>query len=119
MAVETLARIRLDPPESSPLRIAFLSLWFVDMVAAMSFFVVPYAYELNPVTVLFYEIAGLPGVALAAILYALIIVFIGHVLSHPRDVQFTAVMVTLYTLFVVNNVLLLLFGEPLMTLIGL
>ncbi|ELY92362.1 hypothetical protein C483_07903 [Natrialba hulunbeirensis JCM 10989] len=118
MGVETVRRLNLDPPESPPLRVAFLSLWFIDMVAATLFFVVPYANELNPVTVLFFEYLGFAGVPLAASLYAVIIMGIGHVLSHPRDIQFIGAMVALYTLFVVNNVLLLLSGEPLVAILG-
>ncbi|ELY34570.1 hypothetical protein C500_00042 [Natrialba magadii ATCC 43099] len=89
------------------------------MVAATLFFVVPYANELNPVTVLFFEFLGLPGVPLAAGLYALLIMGIGHVLSHPRDIQFIGAIVAFYTLFVINNVLLLLSGDPLVSIVGL
>ncbi|ELZ00186.1 hypothetical protein C482_08938 [Natrialba chahannaoensis JCM 10990] len=116
--MDTVTRLNLDPPESPSLRVAFLSLWFVDMVAATLFFVVPYANELNPITVLFFDYLGFSGVPLAATLYALIIMGIGHILSHPRDIQFIGLIVALYALLVVNNVLLLLSGEPLVAVIG-
>ncbi|ELY96075.1 hypothetical protein [Natrialba taiwanensis] len=120
MAVDTVPQqiVELDPPDSPPLRITVLFLWFTDMVAATLFFVVPYATELNPITVLFFNIFGLAGVPLAAALYALLIVFIGHILSDPYDIQFTLAVASLYTLLVINNILLLLLGEPLLALIA-
>ncbi len=103
------SRFELDPPGSVPLRASFVALWSIDLVAATLFFVVPYADELNPVTVMFYELFGLPGVALAAVGYAGIVVTIGHYLSEPLDRQFVAAVVALYVVFVINNVILLVF----------
>lgn len=101
----------LDPPGSLGLRLAFLTLWGIDMVAATLFFLVPYATELNPITVLFYGLFGLPGVALAAMCYAVIVIGLGHVLSDPIDRRFIGVMIAVYLTLVVNNVFLLLFRE--------
>lgn len=108
-----------DPPRSVPLRIAFLALWFVDMVAATLFFVLPNATELNPVTVFFYGLFDLPGVVLAATLYAAAVIAIGHVLSDPLDNRFLAAVVAVYLALVTNNVALLAIGEaPLGTLVS-
>ncbi len=103
------SRFELDPPGSISLRAAFVALWSIDLVAATLFFVVPYADELNPVTVLFYDLFGLPGVALAAVGYAGIVVTVGNYLSEPIDRWFVAGVVALYVVFVVNNVILLVF----------
>ncbi|WP_247003591.1 hypothetical protein [Halosolutus gelatinilyticus] len=111
--------IRLDPPGSASLRATFLALWFVDAIAATLFFVVPYASELNPVTVLFYQAFGLPGVPLAAACYAAIVIAIGNLLSNPLDVRFVAAMIGIYALLVTNNVLLLLFRNSVPQLFGL
>ncbi|WP_436346205.1 hypothetical protein [Natronorubrum sp. FCH18a] len=118
MAAETFHKRSLDPPNSVSLRAAFLVLWTIDAVAATLFFLVPYATELNPVTVFFYQLIGLPGVLLAALCYAGLVVAIGHVLSDPMDIRFVGIVVALYLLFVTNNILLLLFREPLPELIG-
>ncbi|MDQ2050367.1 hypothetical protein RBH26_07695 [Natronolimnohabitans sp. A-GB9] len=119
MAVRTSLGRKLDPPDAIGLRVAFFVFWAIDAIAATLFFLVPYATELNPVTVLFYQVLGLPGVVLAAVCYAGIIVVIGHVLSDPMDVRFAALMVLLYAVFALNNVLLLVFREPLLGLLGL
>ncbi|WP_137291224.1 hypothetical protein [Natronorubrum halophilum] len=119
MTVEASPLRKLDPPESAGLRLTFLVLWGIDAVAATLFFLVPYATELNPVTVFFYELIGLPGVALAAICYAAIVVVIGHVLSDPMDVRFVSIVVILYVGFVANNLLLLLYRQPLPELLGI
>lgn len=100
-----------DPPGSLSLRVAFLALWFVDMVAAGLFFVLPEPTELNPVTVFFFELFGLAGVVLAASCYAAAVIVIGHVLSDPVDSRFLAAVVALYLALVVNNVALLAFGR--------
>ena len=100
-----------DPPRSLSLRVAFLALWFVDMVAAGLFFVLPEPTELNPVTVFFFELFGLAGVVLAASCYAVAVIVIGHVLSEPVDNRFLAAVVALYLALVVNNVALLAFGR--------
>ncbi|WP_265109517.1 hypothetical protein [Halosolutus halophilus] len=109
----------LDPPGTVGLRLAFVTLWGIDMVAATMFFLVPYATELNPVTVFFYGIFGLPGVALAALCYAAIVVAIGHVLSDPIDGRFVATVVVVYLALVANNLLLLLFRNPVPELLGI
>ena len=119
MAVETLRKGSLDPPNSVGLRAAFLVLWAIDAIAATLFFLVPYATELNPITVLFYQLFGLTGVPVAALCYAAAVVMIGHVLSDPMDVRFIGVVVVLYTLFAVNNILLLLFREPVVEMLFL
>lgn len=101
------------------MRLAFFVLWGIDATAATLFFLVPYASELNPVTVFFYHLVGLPGVVIAAACYAAIVMLIGHFLSDPMDVRFVAIVVGLYVLFAANNVLLLAFREPLPELLGL
>lgn len=113
MNVQSPVRVPVtpDPPRSISLRIAFLALWFVDMIAATLFFVLPNATELNPVTVYFYELFELPGVVLAAGLYAAAVIAIGHVLSDPTDNRFLAVVVAVYVAIVGNNVVLLAFGR--------
>ncbi|RKD97148.1 hypothetical protein [Halopiger aswanensis] len=103
--------LEFDPPGSRRLRLAFATLWVVDLIAAASFFVVPYASELNPVTVFFYDLFGLAGVALAAICYAAVVVVVGNVLSAPIDGRFVAGAVVLYAAFAFNNVVLLLFRQ--------
>ncbi|ELY46319.1 hypothetical protein [Natronorubrum sulfidifaciens] len=111
MAVATSLSRKLDPPASVGLRRAFFVLWSIDTVAATLFFLVPYATELNPVTVFFYGLFGLPGVVLAAVCYAGLVIGIGHVLSDPLDVRFVVVVVLLYVVLVTNNVVLLLARE--------
>ncbi|ELY50779.1 MULTISPECIES: hypothetical protein [Natronorubrum] len=119
MAVATPLTRRLDPPASIELRVAFFILWSIDTVAATLFFLVPYATELNPVTVFFYGLFGLPGVVLAAVCYAGVVVVIGHVLSEPLDVRFVVSVVLLYVVFAANNIVLLLAREPPHELLGL
>lgn len=113
MDVQTPARVPadLDPPHSFHLRAAFVVLWFVDTVAASLFFVLPEPNELNPVTVVFHDLLGLPGVALAASIYATIVLVVGHLLSDPADDRFLSVVVAMYAAFATNNVALLAFGE--------
>lgn len=106
--------IGLGRPGPISLRAAFFGVWFVDLVATIGFFVVPYATELNPVTVFLYGVFGLPGVVLAAVSYAGLVVAIGYVLPRPLDVSFVASAVVLYTAFATSNVALLLFREPLL-----
>lgn len=118
MSVASSIGNRIDPPESVGLRAAFFVFWGIDAVAATLFFLVPYASELNPVTVFFYQVFGLPGVVLAAACYAAVVMLIGNFLSDPMDVRFVGLVVILYALFVTNNVLLLLLGEPLPDLLG-
>lgn len=119
MSTESLSSIELDPPDSIGLQFAFLALWLVDTVAATLFFVLPYATELNPVTVFFYELFGLPGVAVAAVCYAAVVMAVGHFLSHPHDVAFVALIVVAYAAFAMNNVPLILFEETLPELLHL
>ena len=120
MAAPTSLERKLDPPESVGLRVAFLVLWTIDVVAATLFFLVPYATELNPVTVFFYGVFGLPGVVLAGLCYAALVVVIARVLSDPMDVRFVALVVVLYVTFAANNIVLLLFEDPLLqNLLGL
>lgn len=102
----------LDPPGTRPLRTAFLVLWLTDLVVASLFFRLPYAQELNPITVRSYEVLGLPGVTLAAAGYAVVVLAVGHVLSDPWDVRFLGGVNVLYAIFAINNVPLVLFGEP-------
>lgn len=109
MVVDSVSQPRFDPPGTVRLRIAFFALWTVDMAAAALFFVVPYATELNPITVFFYGLFGLPGVVLAASCYAALVVAVGHVLSDPLDERFVALVVSLYAVLAINNVPLLLF----------
>lgn len=119
MTAERSFERKLDPPGSVGLRLTFLLLWGIDVVAATLFFLVPYASELNPVTVFFYGVFGLPGVALAALCYAAIVVAIGHLLSDPIDERFVAAMVVVYLALAANNILLLLFQNPLPELLGI
>lgn len=86
------------------------------MVTAVLLILVPYASELNPVTVLFYVEFGIPGVVFVACLYAAVVVVVGNFLPHPSDVAFVAVLVVVYFLFVFNNLLVLLFDEAVWTL---
>ncbi|WP_049927565.1 hypothetical protein [Halopiger goleimassiliensis] len=111
-------RLQVDPPGSPRLRRSFLVLWLVDMIAACLFFLVPYATELNPVTVFTYDLFGLPGVALAALCYAVIVIAVGNVLPDPADTGFVTVVVLVYTFLVVNNVFLLLSETSLVETIG-
>lgn len=107
--------IELDRPGTARLRAAFFSVWFVDLVATVLFFTVPYAYELNPVTVFLHDLLGLPGVVLAGLIYAGFVIGIGYVLSRPFDVAFVATIVGCYALFASNNIVLLVSREPLLT----
>ncbi len=114
MSVETVSSLRSNRPGGPRLRLAFFITWFADLVASVHLFLVPYAHELNPITVMFYEFVGLPGVVLAAVSYAVVILAIGYVLSSPFDVGFVAVIVSAYAFFASNNIVLLLFREPLL-----
>ncbi|OAQ53443.1 hypothetical protein HTG_08155 [Natrinema mahii] len=107
--------IGLDRPGTTSLRAAFFAVWFVDLVATVGFFTVPYAYELNPVTVFLHDLFGLAGVVLAAAIYAAAVLVIGYVLSRPFDVAFVVAVVGCYALFASNNVVLLVSREPLLT----
>lgn len=102
-------------PGTAGLRAAFFGVWFVDLVATIMFFTVPYAYEMNPVTVLLHDVFGLVGVVIAAAIYAGCVMVIGRYLSRPFDVAFVASVVVLYALFASNNVVLLVSREPLLT----
>lgn len=104
--------VDLDPPGTRALRVAFLVLWLTDLVLASLFFRLPYARELNPITVGSYALLGLPGVALAAAGYAAVVVAVGQVLPDPWDVRFLGGVSVLYAIFAINNVPLVLFGEP-------
>ncbi|MFC6717527.1 hypothetical protein ACFQGT_04420 [Natrialbaceae archaeon GCM10025810] len=106
-----------DPPGSAGARLTFLGAWFVDLLATLCFFLVPYASELNPVTVYLHDVFGLPGVVLAAFCYAAIVIVIGHVLSNPADAAFVVVVAILYVLFAGNNIVLLVFGEAVFEMI--
>ncbi|WP_247728924.1 hypothetical protein [Halovivax limisalsi] len=113
MPATRLSRFRLDPPDSRHLRRTYHLLWLIDMVTAVLLITVPYASELNPVTIYFYGLLGYPGVALAAITYAAAVVVVGHYLSHPVDLVFLVAVVGFYLLFVFNNVVVLAFDETL------
>ncbi|WP_323368203.1 hypothetical protein [Natrarchaeobaculum aegyptiacum] len=91
-------------------------LWAIDVVTAVLLILVPYASELNPVTVFFYVEFGIPGVVFVGCVYAAIVVVIGNVLPHPSDLAFVAVIVALYLFFVFNNLLVLLFDQSIWTL---
>ncbi|WP_049907434.1 hypothetical protein [Halovivax asiaticus] len=111
MIVSRLARHYLDPPNSRWLRRSFHLLWLVDMMTAVLLIFAPYAKELNPVTVFFYDVFGFAGVALAAATYAGIVVAVGHYLSHPIDLAFLVTVVSMYLFFVFNNVIVLAFDR--------
>lgn len=100
-------------PGTSRLRAAFGLAWLADLIATVFLFVVPYAHELNPVTVLLYEALGLAGVVLAAAAYAAVVVAVGGLLRTPHDGLFVAGAASLYALFATNNVVLLAVREPL------
>jgi multidrug efflux pump subunit AcrB len=108
------AEIGLERPGTASLRAAFFGVWFVDLVATILFFTVPYASELNPVTVFLHDLFGMVGVVLAALIYAGFVVGIGFLLSRPFDVGFVTGAVVLYAIFASNNVVLLVFREPLL-----
>ncbi|WP_222920188.1 hypothetical protein [Natrinema sp. SYSU A 869] len=114
MAETSSFGIRLDRPGTTGLRAAFFGVWFVDLVATILFFTVPYAYEINPVTVWLHGLFGLAGVVLAALIYAGFVLVIGYILSRPFDVGFVLTVVVLYALFASNNVVLLVSREPLL-----
>ncbi|WP_224214620.1 hypothetical protein [Natrinema longum] len=84
----------------------------MDLVATVFLFLVPYATELNPLTTLFYDTIGLPGVLLAGTIYAVLVVLIGYVLSKPVDGVFLIGVAAVYGVCATNNVVLLLFREP-------
>ncbi|GAB7017412.1 hypothetical protein [Halostagnicola bangensis] len=117
MSVETVPSLRSNRPGGSRLRLAFFITWFADLVASVHLFLVPYAHELNPITVMFYEFIGLPGVVLAAVTYAVVIIAVGYVLSSPFDVGFVTIIVSAYAFFASNNIVLLVFREPLLDMI--
>ncbi|MDF9747542.1 hypothetical protein [Natrinema salsiterrestre] len=108
------AGIELERPGTTSLRAAFFGVWFVDLVATILFFTVPYASELNPVTVFLHDVFGMVGVVLAALIYAGFVVGIGSLLSRPFDVGFVTGAVLMYALFASNNVVLLVSREPLL-----
>lgn len=83
-----------------------------DLVATGFLFLVPYATELNPITTLFHDAIGLPGVLLAGVFYAVLVVLTSHRLSKPVDRVFVAGVVSVYTVCVANNIVLLLFRKP-------
>lgn len=114
MAAVTAPNRGLDRPGTTRLRAAFVTVWFVDLVATILFFTVPYAAEINPITVFLYQLLGFAGVVLAALLYGGFVVAIGYVLSPPFDVGFVVTAVLLYALFASNNVVLLISREPLL-----
>ena len=107
---------RLDPPGPAGLRAAFVGVWSVDLVATLFFFIVPYAHELNPITVFLHDVFGLVGVVIAAVSYAALVVGFGHVLSRPLDTGFVALVVGLYALFASHNVVLLVSRESVLML---
>lgn len=104
-------RSRLDPPNSRHLRLSFHLLWLLDMMTAVLLILVPYAKELNPVTVFLYDLFGYPGVALTAVTYAVVVMAVGHYLSHPIDLTFLISTVGMYLFFVFNNVIVLAFDR--------
>ncbi|WP_341538908.1 hypothetical protein [Natrarchaeobius halalkaliphilus] len=88
------------------------------MVATMFLFAVPYATELNPITNLFFGSFGFLGVILAALCYAAIIVLMGGYLPDPIDIRFVAALAVIYGVFVINNVLLLVSGTSLISIVA-
>lgn len=113
MIIERLFQFRPDPPNSGRLRRSFHVLWILDMTTAVFLILVPYASEVNPVTVFLYGLFGYPGVVLAAGLYATVVVAVGHFLSHPADLTFLVGVVVLYVYLVFNNVVVLAFEQTL------
>ncbi|NUC70765.1 hypothetical protein HTZ84_00295 [Haloterrigena sp. SYSU A558-1] len=107
----TTRRVALKRPPNPSIRLSFGIFWLADLVATVFLFLDPYASELNPITIRFYELIGLPGVVLAGSIYAAGIVLIGHYLSKPYDALFAIGAVLVYALCASNNVILLLTGE--------
>lgn len=110
----SVSSVDLDPPGSIPLRASFFLLWGIDLLAATLFFAVPYAYERNPITVYLYGLFGVPGVVLAAVTYAAVVVALGNLLPDPVDGRFARTVVALYGVLAVNNVVLLVFRTALL-----
>ena len=106
------------PPGTRRLRLAYLALWVVDLVAASLFVVLPQLSELNPITVHLYEMIGLTGVAIAATCYAAVVVVLGQALPSPWDDRFLKLVLGLYAFFAINNVPLLLIGFSLIGVFG-
>lgn len=117
MMGERVVKTAPDPPGTPRIRLAFFGAWFVDLIATLGFFLVPYASELNPVTVFLHGLFGLYGVVLAALVYAVLVVVIGHLLSNPIDAGFVFVVAALYAFFASNNVVLLVSGEALFEMV--
>jgi hypothetical protein len=112
--MQTDRSVRPSPnrPATASLRVAFGLLWVTDLVATIFLFLVPYATELNPITIHLYRAIGLPGVLLAGVCYAALVVLTGHLLSKPMDRVFGVGIVSVYAVCVANNVVLLLFRKP-------
>lgn len=90
--------------------LAFACGWGLDLVATIRFFAVPTVRELHPVTVAFYQAAGIPGAIAAAVVYAGIVVALTAELPRPLDFDFLAVVTLWYGILVVHNFVLLLGG---------
>ena len=116
MLAQRLSPIRLDPPNSRRLRLSFHLLWVLDMTTAALLLLLPGVVELNPVTVVLYELFGLAGVVVAASCYAITVLAVSNYLIHPVDLIFLGIIVSLYAFFVFTNVMLLAFDQPLSAL---
>lgn len=91
--------------------LAFAVVWALDLVATVWFFFVPTVTELHPVTVFLYGVAGVPGVLLAGVSYAVVVVAAVRALSRPRGFDLLLFATLSYGLFVVHNYVLLLGGR--------
>ncbi|WP_226007997.1 hypothetical protein [Natrinema salinisoli] len=103
---------RPDRPANRSLRLTFGFLWLTDLVATVCLFLVPFARELNPITIFFYESIGLTGVVLAGTTYAALVVLTGSFLRKPIDGLFVAGAVSVYAVCATNNVVLLVTRVP-------
>lgn len=88
--------------------LAFATAWFLDLVATVSFFFHPYLRELHPLTVFLYDVAGIPGVVVAAASYAGVVVAVTRALASPTDFDFLLAATLWYALLVFHNAVLLL-----------
>lgn len=91
--------------------LAFGIVWLLDLVATVSFFLVPGVTELHPVTVFLHQVVGTPGVVFGGASYAGLVVAITRRLPAPLDFDFLMAAALWYGILVVHNYVLLLGGR--------
>jgi hypothetical protein len=91
--------------------LAFGTGWALDLVATVWFFSVPTVTELHPVTLFLYGVAGVPGVLLAGVSYAAVVVVAVRTLPRPWGFDLLLLATLSYGLFAVHNYVLLLGGR--------